>query len=187
MGMPRCAGRRVHVRGCTVRKSRFDIPKVLRTHRVRVYHTWSVKPFHGHQALHTARQGTLVEKNATVMVYYGIFLRYRVGYQQYVSTVKLNPDKVDGFKQTFGTLTKLYPTLWICCTHYNCMTVYDVTSSNDTQRNNHLTEHHTLGVKPLHGHQDLHTVRQGTLTDKKTTVMVYYGILLRYRVGYLRY
>ena len=40
----------------------------------------------------------------------------------------------------------LMTTLWICCAHYNCMTVYDVTNSNDTQRNLHLTDHHSLGV-----------------------------------------
>ena len=49
------------------------------------------------------------------------------------------------------------------------MTVYDVTSSNDTQRNNHLTEHHTLGVKPLHSHETRHTARQGTLAEKNAT------------------
>ena len=65
-------------------------------------------------------------------------------------------------------LSKTYPTLWICCTHYNCMSVYDVTISNDTQRNIHLTEHHTMGVKPHHSHQALHTARQGTMVEKNT-------------------
>ncbi len=54
-------------------------------------------------------------------------------YQQYVITVKLNPDKEDRLQSTFGTLPKTYPTLWIYCAHHDCMTVYDVTNSNDTQ------------------------------------------------------
>jgi hypothetical protein len=64
-------------------------------------------------------------------------------YQQYDITVKLNPDKDHKLHSTFGNLSKTYPTLWICCVHYNCMTVYDVTNSNDTQWNFHLTDNHT--------------------------------------------
>jgi hypothetical protein len=49
------------------------------------------------------------------------------------------------------------------------MSVYDVTSANDTQRNIHLTDHHTLGVKAGHNHQDLHSARLGTLAEKNAT------------------
>ncbi len=76
-------------------------------------------------------------------------------YQQYGITVNLNPDKDDRLHSTFGTLHKTYPTLWIYCSHHNCMSVYDVTNSNDTQRNTNLTEHHTLDVKTHHGHKSL--------------------------------
>jgi hypothetical protein len=65
----------------------------------------------------------------------------------------------------------LMTTLWICCAHYNCMTVYDVTNSNDTQRNLHLTDHHFLVVKTLHGNKVLHTVRQGTLAERNDDVL----------------
>jgi hypothetical protein len=58
-----------------------------------------------------------------------------IRYQQYGITVKLNPDKHDKTHATFGTLPKTYPTLWVCCVHHDCMSVYDVTSANDTQRN----------------------------------------------------
>ncbi len=30
--------------------------------------------------------------------------------------------------------------------HYDCLQVYDVTNSNDTQRNVYLTDHHILDV-----------------------------------------
>jgi hypothetical protein len=49
------------------------------------------------------------------------------------------------------------------------MTVYDVTSVNDTQRNIHLTDHHSLGVKSGHNHQVLHNARLGTLVEKNAT------------------
>ncbi len=92
-------------------------------------------------------------------------------YQQYGITVKLNPDKEDKLHSTFGNLSKTYPTLWISCSHYNCMLVYDVTNLNDTQRNFHLTDHHTLGVKTFHGHKTLHTVRQGFLSERNDYVL----------------
>jgi hypothetical protein len=82
-----------------------------------------------------------------------------IRYQQYGITVKLTPDKHDKTRATFGTLPKTYPTLWVCCAHHDCMTVYDVTSANDTQRKIHLTDHHTLGVKSGHSHQTLHRAR----------------------------
>jgi hypothetical protein len=75
-------------------------------------------------------------------------------YQQYGITVKLTPDKHDKTRSTFGTLPKTYPTLWVCCAHHGCMAVYDVSSANDTQRNIHLTDHHTLGAKTGNSHQD---------------------------------
>ena len=50
------------------------------------------------------------------------------------------------------------------------MTVYDVTSANDTKRNIHLTDHHTLGVKSGHSHQALHSARLDTLAEKNETV-----------------
>ena len=83
-----------------------------------------------------------------------------IRYQQYGIQVKLAADKQDKIHATFGTLSKTYPTvaLWVCCAHHDCMAVYDVTNSNDTQRNIHLTEHHTLGVKTGHSHQALHSV-----------------------------
>jgi hypothetical protein len=84
-----------------------------------------------------------------------------IRYQQYGITVKLNPDKHDKIHATFGTLPKTYPTLWVCCVHHDCMTVYDVTSANDTQRNIHLTDHHTLGVKLVHSHQTLYRAPSG--------------------------
>lgn len=92
-----------------------------------------------------------------------------IRYQQYGITVKLTPDKHDKTHGTFGTLPKTYPTLWVCCAHHDCMTVYDVTSANDTQRNIHLTDHHTLGVKLGHSHQALHNSRLDTLVEKNTT------------------
>ena len=52
---------------------------------------------------------------------------------------------------------------------YDCMSVYDVTSANDTQRNIHLTDHHTLGVKAGHSHQALYSARLGTLADENAT------------------
>ncbi len=92
-----------------------------------------------------------------------------IRYQQYGITVKLNPDKHDRTHTTFGTLPKTYPTLWVCCAHHDCTTVYDVTSANDTQRNIHLTDHHTLGVKSVYRHQTLHSTRLGTLVEKNAT------------------
>jgi hypothetical protein len=92
-----------------------------------------------------------------------------IRYQQYGITVKLNPDKHDKTHATFGTLPKTYPTLWVCCAHHDCMAVYDVTSANDTQRNIHLTDHHTLGVKSVHSHHALHSARLGTLAEKNAT------------------
>jgi len=52
---------------------------------------------------------------------------------------------------------------------YDCMQVYDVTNSTDTQRNLHLDEHHILDIKSLHGYQSLHNTRQGKMTDSTTT------------------
>jgi len=94
-----------------------------------------------------------------------------IRYQQYGITVKLNPDKEDRLNQTFGTLSKTYPTQWVCCFHYDCIQVYDVTSSTDTQRNVHLAEHHILGVSPLHGKQTLHKARQSKMADSKAVVL----------------
>ena len=94
-----------------------------------------------------------------------------IRYQQYGITVKLNPDKHDKMHATFGTLPKVYPTLWVCCAHHDCMAVYDVSGQNDTQRNIHLTEHHSLGAKAAHSHQALHSARQGTLADKNATAV----------------
>ncbi len=74
-----------------------------------------------------------------------------------------------GRHSTFGNLPKTYPTLWISCAHYNCMTVYDVTNANDTQRNLHLTDHHSLDVKTIHDHKDLHTAREDTFPERNTT------------------
>ncbi len=76
-----------------------------------------------------------------------------IRYQQYGITVKLNPDKEDRLHQTFLSLPKTYPTLWVYCVHYDCMQVYDVTNFTDTQRNMHLAEHHILGLKKFHGHK----------------------------------
>ncbi len=94
-----------------------------------------------------------------------------IRYQQYGITVKLNPDNHDKTHATFGTLPKTYPTLWVYCVHHDCMTVYDVTSANDTQRNIHLTDHHTLGVKLVHSHQTLYRARLGTLVEKNATAV----------------
>jgi hypothetical protein len=94
-----------------------------------------------------------------------------IWYQQYDITVKLTPDKHDKTHATFGTLPKTYPTLWVCCAHHDCMAVYDVTSANDTQRNIHLTDHHTFGVKAGHSHQALHRVRLVTLAEKNATAV----------------
>jgi hypothetical protein len=92
-----------------------------------------------------------------------------IRYQQYGITVKLTPVNHDKTHTTFGTLSKTYPTLWVCCVHHDCMSVYDVTSANDTQRNIHLTDHHTLGVKVGHSHQSLHSARLVTLAEKNAT------------------
>jgi hypothetical protein len=87
-------------------------------------------------------------------------------YQQYGITVKLNPDNTDKLHATFLSLPKTYPTLWICCGHHDCMVVYDVTNTCDTQRNIHLAEHHSLGVKAGHGHTALRTTRHVTLAQR---------------------
>ncbi len=55
-----------------------------------------------------------------------------IRYQHYDITVKLTPDNHDKTHGTFETLTRTYPTLWVCCDHHCCMTVYDVTIVNDT-------------------------------------------------------
>ena len=79
-----------------------------------------------------------------------------VRYQQYGITIKLNPDKDDCFHKTYNSLGKKHPQLWVCCANYSCNAVYDVTNSNDTQRNVHLSQHHMLGVTPLHDRDTLH-------------------------------
>jgi hypothetical protein len=94
-----------------------------------------------------------------------------IRYQQYGITVKLNPDKEDRLHQTFLSLPKTYPTLWICCAHYDCMQVYDVTNFTDTQRNVHLAEHHILGLKKLHGHKALHGARLGKMADSNAAAL----------------
>ncbi len=98
--------------------------------------------------------------------------------------MKLNPDKHDKTHTTFGTLSKTYPTLWVCCDHHDCMVVYDVTSANDTQRNIHLTAHHTLGVKSVHSHQALQNSRLGTLSEKNATAKtpVWGGLIYGHQV-----
>jgi hypothetical protein len=85
--------------------------------------------------------------------------------------VLMTPDKEHKLHSTFGNLPKTYPTLWICCAHYNCMSVYDVTNSNDTKRNFHLTDNHTLGMKTLRGHKTLQTARQDTLTQRNVSAL----------------
>jgi len=92
-----------------------------------------------------------------------------IRYQQYGIQVKLAADKQDKTRATFGTLPKTYPILWVCCAHRNCMAVYDVTNSNDTQRNIHLAEHHKLGVKAGHSHAALHGARVSTLAERNAT------------------
>ncbi len=48
--------------------------------------------------------------------------------------LKLNPDKEDRLHQTFGTLSKTYPILCVCCDHYDCMELYDVTVVHPEER-----------------------------------------------------
>ncbi len=43
-----------------------------------------------------------------------------------------------------------------------------MTNSTDTQRNVHLTEHHILDTKPLHGNQDLHHTRLDRIMNSNT-------------------
>ena len=88
-----------------------------------------------------------------------------VRYQQYGITIKLNPDKDDCFHKTYNSLGKKHPQLWVCCANYSCNAVYDVTNSNDTQRNVHLSQHHMLGVTPLHSREALHTARMGRIAQ----------------------
>ena len=71
-----------------------------------------------------------------------------VRYQKYVITLKLTPKKDDFLHQTFGILSKTQPQVWMCCANYSCMTGYDVSKGNDTQKNVHLDQHHLLGVTP---------------------------------------
>ena len=72
-----------------------------------------------------------------------------IRYQPYDNTLRLSPNKDDLFHQTFGSLTNTHPTVWVCCVHYDCMEVFDVTIFSDTQRNDHLVKNHMLGVTPL--------------------------------------
>jgi hypothetical protein len=73
-------------------------------------------------------------------------------------------DNTDRLHATFLSLPKTYPTLWICGVHHDCMVVYDVTNSSDTQRNIHLAEHHSLTVKTRHDHNDFHDRTGGRCT-----------------------
>ena len=73
-------------------------------------------------------------------------------YQVYGITLKLNPNKDDYQHKTFTTIGKKNPQLWVYCANYKCNDVYDVSNSNDTQRNVHLTQHHGGGdVRGLTG------------------------------------
>jgi hypothetical protein len=64
------------------------------------------------------------------------------------------------------------------------MTVYDVTIANDTQRNIHLTDHHTLGMKLGHTHQTLYIGRLDTLAEKNATTVR--GVMEDYKLRNLR-
>ena len=93
-----------------------------------------------------------------------------VRYQQYGITLKLIPNKDDMFKQTYNSmgLVKTLPQLWVCCANYGCNAVHDVSNSNDTQRNVHLSQHYMLGVTPQHGKEELHTERVGKMQEANT-------------------
>ena len=54
-------------------------------------------------------------------------------YGVYGITLRLSPNKDDLLYQTFGSLSKLYPTVWVWCDHYDYMKVFDVTNFSDTQ------------------------------------------------------
>ena len=51
-----------------------------------------------------------------------------IRYQVYGITLRLIPNKDDLLFQTFGSLNKMYPTLGVYCTHYDCIPVFDVTN-----------------------------------------------------------
>ena len=90
-----------------------------------------------------------------------------IRYQQYGITLKLNPNKEDMLNRTYNNkgLDKMLPQLWVCCVNYGCNAVYDVNNANDTQRNVHLSQHHILGVTPIHGREALHHARLGTMEE----------------------
>ena len=94
-------------------------------------------------------------------------------YQLYGITLKLTPKK-DLLHQTFDSLSKMHPQVWVCCDTYDCMSVYDVTNDNDTQWNQHLVQHHLLGVTPNHDKPTLH----GTRLDRMTVWSVRGSCLL---------
>ena len=87
-----------------------------------------------------------------------------IRYQVYDITLRLSPNKDDLSYQTFDSLSKTHPIVWVCCDHYDCMEVFDVTNFFDTQRNEHLTKHHMLGVTSRHYKVDLHNTRLGEVT-----------------------
>ena len=58
-----------------------------------------------------------------------------IRYQVYDITLRLSPNKDDLLNQTFDSLSKFYPTVWVCCAHYDSgddyMQVFDVTNFSD--------------------------------------------------------
>ncbi len=92
-----------------------------------------------------------------------------VRYQVYGISLKLNPDKDDWQYNTYNSLGKKNLQLWVRCANYRCNVVYDVTYSNDTQRNVHLTQHHMFGVTPLHDHDSLYNPHLGKFEQTNTT------------------
>ena len=102
-----------------------------------------------------------------------------IRYQLYGNTLRLSPNKDDLLHQTFDSLTKTYPTVWVYCTHYDYMQVFDVTNFSDTQRNERLTKHHFLGVTPLHDKASLHRARLRDMTESDASALKKYMTLPR--------
>ena len=53
---------------------------------------------------------------------------------KYGITLRLSPNKDDLLYQTFGSLSKFYPTVWVRCTHYDCIQVFDVTRRTSSRQ-----------------------------------------------------
>ena len=87
-----------------------------------------------------SKRKELLSKEVTKQMLDDTVSQSPIRYQVYGVTLRLSPNKDDLLYQTFGSLSKFYPNVWVCCAHYDCIQVFDVTNFSDTQRNENLTK-----------------------------------------------